>query len=164
MTSQIIASLVSAALIAAGLAMVLAGPSIVIAARFIFGWFAAFVAIILALAALTTMAVEYLANHVSGAPGASAAVSVLAIGAISLAGLRIIGPSARSSRATITKAATSVAANATGRAAEDAVSALRSLGYSKGDAASAVASASALLEPQADVSTLVKTALRRVPT
>jgi Holliday junction resolvasome RuvABC DNA-binding subunit len=37
---------------------------------------------------------------------------------------------------------------------------LRALGYSKGEAASAVASASAALGRQADTSALVKTALR----
>jgi Holliday junction resolvasome RuvABC DNA-binding subunit len=44
--------------------------------------------------------------------------------------------------------------------ANDAIGALRALGYSKGEAASAVASASAALGPQADTSALVKTALR----
>lgn len=47
---------------------------------------------------------------------------------------------------------------------DDAVSALRSLGYSKAEAASAVASATGVLGSRADVSTIIKTALRRAAT
>jgi hypothetical protein len=64
MMVQIIAGLFSAALVASGLAILLAGRSIFIAARFVLGWLAALVAAILALATAAAIAFDYLANHI----------------------------------------------------------------------------------------------------
>lgn len=159
MMVQIIAGLFSAALVASGLAILLAGPSIFIAARFVLGWLAALAAAILALAAAAVMAFDYLANHMSGLSPASAAVSMLALGVISTAALRVMKPRP-AVRASLPNHAAANAPNP----ANDAIGALRALGYSKGEAASAVTSASAALGPQADTSALVKTALRHAAT
>jgi holliday junction DNA helicase RuvA len=159
MMVQIIAGLFSAALVVSGLAILLAGRSIFIVARFVLGWLAALVAAILALATAAAIAFDYLANHMSGLSPASAAVSILALGVISTAALRVMKPRP----AVIATLPNHAAANAPNHA-NDAIGALRALGYSKGEAASAVASASAALGPQADTSALVKTALRRAGT
>jgi hypothetical protein len=151
MMVQIIAGLFSAALIASGLAILLAGPSIFIAARFVLGWLAALVAAILALATAAAVACEYLAIHMRGLPPASAAVGILALGVISTAGLRVM----KLRPAVIARSPNHAAANVPNHA-NDAIGALRALGYSKGEAASAVASASAALGPQADTSALVQ--------
>jgi RuvA, C-terminal domain len=159
MMVQIIAGLFSAALVASGLAILLAGRSIFIAARFVLGWLAALVAAILALATAAAIAFDYLANHMSGLSPASAAVNILALGVISTAALRVMKPRP----AVIASLPNHAAANAPNRA-NDAIGALRALGYSKGEAESAVTFASAALGPQADTSALVKTALRRAGT
>jgi Holliday junction resolvasome RuvABC DNA-binding subunit len=90
---------------------------------------------------------------------ASAAVSILALGVISTAALRVMKP-----RPTVIASLPNHAAANAPNHANDAIGALRALGYSKGEAASAVASASAALGPQADTPALVKTALRRAGT
>jgi RuvA, C-terminal domain len=77
------------------------------------------------------------------------------LGVISTAGLRVM----KLRPAVIASLPNHAAANVPNHA-NDAIGALRALGYSKGEAASAVASASAALGPQADTSALVKTALR----
>jgi hypothetical protein len=93
MMVQIIAGLASVALIAAGLAMIFAGRSILIAARFVIGWFALFVAIAFATAAGAIAALNYLASHMAvGARPTTAVLGVLALGAISVAGVRAIAP------------------------------------------------------------------------
>jgi RuvA, C-terminal domain len=155
MMVQIIAGLFSAALIASGLAILLAGSSIFIVARFVLGWLAALAAAILALAAAAVMVFDYLANHMSGLSPASAAVGILALGVMSAAGLRVM----KRHPAVIASLPNHAAADVPNHA-NDAIGALRALGYSKGEAASAVASASAALGRQADTSALVKTALR----
>jgi RuvA, C-terminal domain len=196
MTAHILPGLLSAALIAAGLAMVLAGPSILIVARFLLGWAAALLAVVLALAVGAVLAFEYVATHVTvSAPHDYALAGVLTFGAISLVsltGLRVIKPrrsataglsvtkprpseflgapvklpnSSRnkgSGLVMISTPAPTVISNASDidvSAADDAVAALRTLGYSNREAVSAVASALASLGSQAETQALVKAAL-----
>jgi Holliday junction resolvasome RuvABC DNA-binding subunit len=81
----------------------------------------------------------------------------LAFAVVATAGLRVMKPRlAVTGRSSPNYATVKVPNHAT----DDAIGALRALGYSKGEAASAVASASAALGPQAGTSALVKTALR----
>jgi uncharacterized membrane protein SirB2 len=154
MMAHILPGLVSAMLIAAGLAMLLAGPSILIVGRFLLGWLAAFLALILALVVGAVVAFEYVATHVTfSAPHEYALAGLLTIGAISLARLRVAKPRA---------IATSAPNHTVDTSFPDAVAALQVLGYSKREAASAVATAAASLGSEVKTQALVKAALRRI--
>ena len=146
-TAHILPGLVSAMLIAAGLAMLLAGPSILIVGRFLLGWLAAFLALILALVVGAVMAFEYVATHVTvSAPHEYALAGVLTLGAISLAGLRVAKPRSLFAAANTPRAiATSAPNHTVDTSFPDAVAALQVLGYSKREATSAVATAAASL-------------------
>jgi uncharacterized membrane protein SirB2 len=167
MMAHILPGLVSAMLIAAGLAMLLAGPSILIVGRFLLGWLAAFLALILALVVGAVMAFEYVATHVTvSAPHEYALAGVLTLGAISLAGLaglRVAKPRPLFAATNAPRAiATSAPNHTVDTSFPDAVAALQVLGYSKREAASAVATAAASLGSEVKTQALVKAALRRI--
>jgi uncharacterized membrane protein SirB2 len=166
MMAHILPGLVSAMLIAAGLAMLLAGPSILIFGRFLLGWLAAFLALILALVVGAVMAFEYVATHVIvSAPHEYALAGVLTLGAISLAGLRIAKPRPLFAATNAPRAIlTSPPDHTVDTSFPDAIAALQVLGYSKREAASAVATAAASLGSEVKTQALVKAALRRIAT
>jgi hypothetical protein len=148
--AHILPGLVNAMLIAAGLAMLLAGPSILIVGRFLLGWLAAFLALILALVVGAVMAFEYVATHVTiSAPHEYALAGVLTLGAISLAGLAGLRAAKPRPLFAATNAPRAIATSAPNHTVDtsfpDAVAALQVLGYSKREAASAVVTAAASL-------------------
>jgi hypothetical protein len=157
--SQLIVYLASGALFALAVAMLFAGRSVLLVARLVIGWSAAFLALILALAAFTVVAFGYFADHAPAAPISGA----LIIGGA----LVIIGLAARTKReralVITASACTAHPALHMASAASDAIQALVALGYGKRDAASAVASASSSLGSRADAPALVKAALRARP-
>jgi hypothetical protein len=148
--NQLIAYLASGALFALAVAMLFAGRSVLLIARLVIGWSAAFLALILAVAALVVVALGYMSDHAPAAPITGA----LVIGSA----LVLVGLAARTKRGRATVvSASAYAVNPAPRttsAAGDAVQALVALGYGKRDAASAVASAASSLGSQADVSAL----------
>jgi hypothetical protein len=153
--NQIIASLASGALLALAIALLFAGRSIVLVARFVIGWTAAILAFVLALAALAVVALGYMSDHAPAAPIAGA----LIVGSA----LTMIGLAARAGRQRAPTPAPSRAAkpkSLMSGAAHDAIEALVALGYGKREAASVIAAASSSLGSGADMSALVKAALR----
>jgi thiol:disulfide interchange protein len=164
MMTQIAAYLASAALLAFAIAMLLAGRSLWLVARAVIGWSAAVLSIVLTFAAFGLVAFRCLTDHAPAAPVSG----ILAIGgALVIIGLAAKATGYRSPTSHTATLAPCVASKRTATpaphmtgAARDAIAALISLGYTKRQAASAVAAVAASLDLQADTSALVKAALR----